>query len=312
MIETGIGQRQAKCILPVYPAAHRVGGLPIGQAFHVLQHGSQGEPTRCFGWLAAAREQRGELTILVNRAERVRDKQVGGALGKCRTRNAAGFVGNCGRVLRVQRHWSALAGCESARLACRPSIRLLQNDRPPKNDRKESGYGLTRIVLALQSLTTNQSCFRWPRRSSCLAQVPPMAGRRRRCRIRHQCQCWFQADRYAWLAQRLHRIDPNRPAFIQWPALMQQFGSGYGPMSHRKGPFRTALQQVITRYDAARTACRSSDGDGRAAADAGHRLSAEQHQDHSRERTGSRSEAPGEVIRAEMSEDDATAPRAED
>jgi hypothetical protein len=59
-------------------------------------------------------------------------------------------------------------------------------------------------------------------------------------------------DLYAWLAQRLHRIDPHRPAFIQWPALMQQFGPGYGRMSHFKGPFRTALQQVLARYDAAR------------------------------------------------------------
>jgi hypothetical protein len=31
-------------------------------------------------------------------------------------------------------------------------------------------------------------------------------------------------DVYSWLAQRLHRINPNRPAFIQWPALKQQFG----------------------------------------------------------------------------------------
>jgi hypothetical protein len=95
MIESGIGQRQAECILPVYPSAHRVGGLPIGQAFHVLQHGSQGEPTRCFGWLAAAREQRGELAILVDHAECVCDKQVCGALGERRTRDAAGFFGYC-------------------------------------------------------------------------------------------------------------------------------------------------------------------------------------------------------------------------
>jgi hypothetical protein len=44
----------------------------------------------------------------------------------------------------MQRHWSALAGCESARLACHPSIRLPQNDRPSENDRNESGSRLTR------------------------------------------------------------------------------------------------------------------------------------------------------------------------
>jgi hypothetical protein len=61
-----------------------------------------------------------------------------------------------------------------------------------------------------------------------------------------------QADLYAWLAQRLHRIDPSRPAFIQWPALMQQFGPGYTHMGHFKSKFRTALRQVLARYQAAR------------------------------------------------------------
>jgi hypothetical protein len=66
-------------------------------------------------------------------------------------------------------------------------------------------------------------------------------------------------DLYAWLAQRLHRIDPHRPAFIQWPALMQQFGPDYGRMSHFKPKFCTALQQVLTRYRAARV---EADGHG--------------------------------------------------
>ena len=59
-------------------------------------------------------------------------------------------------------------------------------------------------------------------------------------------------DLYSWLAQRLHRVNPNRPAFIQWPALKQQFGPDYGRMSNFKGPFRKALAQVLTRYRAAR------------------------------------------------------------
>ena len=41
-------------------------------------------------------------------------------------------------------------------------------------------------------------------------------------------------DIYAWLAQRLHRVNPNRPAFIQWPALKQQFGPDYGRMDNFK------------------------------------------------------------------------------
>jgi hypothetical protein len=59
-------------------------------------------------------------------------------------------------------------------------------------------------------------------------------------------------DIYSWLAQRLHRINPNRPAFIQWPALKQQFGHGYARMDNFKGPFRKALRQVQCRYKAAR------------------------------------------------------------
>jgi hypothetical protein len=59
-------------------------------------------------------------------------------------------------------------------------------------------------------------------------------------------------DIYSWLAQRLHRINPNRPAFIQWPALKQQFGPDYGMMKNFKPKFRTALAQVLSRYRAAR------------------------------------------------------------
>lgn len=31
-------------------------------------------------------------------------------------------------------------------------------------------------------------------------------------------------DIYAWLSQRLHRVDPRKPAFIPWTALKGQFG----------------------------------------------------------------------------------------
>jgi hypothetical protein len=59
-------------------------------------------------------------------------------------------------------------------------------------------------------------------------------------------------DLYAWLAQRLHRIDPKRPVFIQWPALMLQFGVDYGHMGTFKRKFGVALRQVLARYLAAR------------------------------------------------------------
>lgn len=59
-------------------------------------------------------------------------------------------------------------------------------------------------------------------------------------------------DLYCWLAQRLHRISSNRPAFIQWPTLKQQFGPDYGRMIDFKRVFRIALRQVQARYRAAR------------------------------------------------------------
>lgn len=59
-------------------------------------------------------------------------------------------------------------------------------------------------------------------------------------------------DLYSWLAQRLHRINPNRPAFIQWPALKQQFGPDYHAMGQFKAKFRVTLRQVQARYKAAR------------------------------------------------------------
>jgi hypothetical protein len=59
-------------------------------------------------------------------------------------------------------------------------------------------------------------------------------------------------DIYAWLAQRLHRIDLHQPAFVAWAALKQQFGPDYGRMVDFKRAFRTALQQVLIRYQAAR------------------------------------------------------------
>ena len=59
-------------------------------------------------------------------------------------------------------------------------------------------------------------------------------------------------DLYAWLAQRLHRIDPYKPAFIPWTALKDQFGPDYGRMNNFKAFFRSTLRTVLTRYQDAR------------------------------------------------------------
>jgi hypothetical protein len=59
-------------------------------------------------------------------------------------------------------------------------------------------------------------------------------------------------DIYAWLAQRLHRVDPGRPAFIPWSALKEQFGHQYERMDNFKRVFRQTLDMVLTQYRAAR------------------------------------------------------------
>jgi hypothetical protein len=59
-------------------------------------------------------------------------------------------------------------------------------------------------------------------------------------------------DLYAWLAQRLHRVELKRPTLIPWEALRQQFGPDYGRVNNFKAEFRVALGQVLARYQTAR------------------------------------------------------------
>ena len=59
-------------------------------------------------------------------------------------------------------------------------------------------------------------------------------------------------DLYAWLAQRLHRVPAQRPQFITWVSLKDQFGFHYDKMFKFKQVFRTTLRMVKTQYPAAR------------------------------------------------------------
>jgi hypothetical protein len=59
-------------------------------------------------------------------------------------------------------------------------------------------------------------------------------------------------DIYCWLAQRLHRVDPLRPVFVQWPAIKAQFGADYKRMNQFRAEFCKALRQVMARYQRAR------------------------------------------------------------
>jgi hypothetical protein len=59
-------------------------------------------------------------------------------------------------------------------------------------------------------------------------------------------------DIYAWLAQRLHRIDYGKSQFVAWKALKDQFGWGYTRMIDFKRVFLRTLGQVHSQYRGAK------------------------------------------------------------
>jgi hypothetical protein len=59
-------------------------------------------------------------------------------------------------------------------------------------------------------------------------------------------------DIYAWLAQRLYRIEYGKPQFITWKALKEQFGWNYKRMNKYREVFLIALEQVHSQYRAGR------------------------------------------------------------
>lgn len=59
-------------------------------------------------------------------------------------------------------------------------------------------------------------------------------------------------DVYAWLAQRLHRVDPGRPQLVPWSALREQFGWHYDRVRKFREIFRQTLALVNEQYPAAR------------------------------------------------------------
>lgn len=61
-------------------------------------------------------------------------------------------------------------------------------------------------------------------------------------------------DLYTWLAQRLHRVQEGKTAFVPWVSLKEQFGHGYHRMDNFKRVFRTTLRQVHVVYREARFA----------------------------------------------------------
>jgi hypothetical protein len=59
-------------------------------------------------------------------------------------------------------------------------------------------------------------------------------------------------DVYAWMAQRLHRVNPRTPQFIPWTAVKEQFGWHYKAMFKFKQVFRRTLDLVLMQYRGAR------------------------------------------------------------
>lgn len=55
-------------------------------------------------------------------------------------------------------------------------------------------------------------------------------------------------DIYIWLAQRLHRIQFNKPQFLTWVAIKSQFGWNYARMNDFKNAFTKTLRIVHLQY----------------------------------------------------------------
>jgi hypothetical protein len=58
-------------------------------------------------------------------------------------------------------------------------------------------------------------------------------------------------DIYVWLAQRLHRVPLNKPQFLAWYCLHQQFGLGFARVRDFRRRFLQTLRQVASAYPAA-------------------------------------------------------------
>lgn len=59
-------------------------------------------------------------------------------------------------------------------------------------------------------------------------------------------------DIYTWLAQRLHRIKPGQPQFVDWNSMHEQFGQGYERIRDFRKGFLDTLRQVAVVYPSAR------------------------------------------------------------
>ena len=61
-------------------------------------------------------------------------------------------------------------------------------------------------------------------------------------------------DVYVWLAQRLYRVQPGKPQFVDWASLYGQFGQGFARVRDFRRRFLHTLGQVGAAYPAAKMA----------------------------------------------------------
>jgi hypothetical protein len=69
------------------------------------------------------------------------------------------------------------------------------------------------------------------------------------CALAHNAMA---LDIYSWLAQRLHRIPHEKPQFVSWVNLKDQFGRNYARMDKFKQVFRATLHTVLSQYQKAK------------------------------------------------------------
>lgn len=68
--------------------------------------------------------------------------------------------------------------------------------------------------------------------------------------LRALCDNSAAIDAYLWLAYRLHAL--GGPCSVSWPALMEQFGGGYGRLANFKQKWTPSLQLALAVYPEAR------------------------------------------------------------
>lgn len=103
-VKARVGQGQRQGILPVDPAAHRLGRLTVGQALGELEQGHQGKPPRRLCRAATGGEQTREPDIVEHRAEFIAQARVATALGKRSAGDAHGLLGDGWGDLRAKGH----------------------------------------------------------------------------------------------------------------------------------------------------------------------------------------------------------------